>query len=97
MTDAPPYRTTLSGTGYTFPDLKTLLALGRRTESPGPRGIFAPAGGDTALRERIAALRGAGEQVVQCLPGQVGDARAMGCTRELRRQDGQWVVVDLEK
>ena len=81
-------------TGFSA-DLKTLLALGHRTMEPVAGGIFAPADGDAALRGRVAELRAAGKRVVQCLPGQAGDARAMGCTRELRRQDGRWVVVDV--
>jgi ATP phosphoribosyltransferase regulatory subunit len=82
-------------TGFSA-DLKTLLALGNRTAPAQTGGIFAPADNDASLRGRVAELRAAGERVVQCLSGQAGDARAMGCSRELRRQDGQWVVVDLK-
>lgn len=83
-------------TGFST-DLKTLLALGRSPDVARPGGIFAPADGDAALRERIAGLRAAGERVVRGLPGQAGDAGTMGCDRELRRQDGQWVVMELEE
>ena len=83
-------------TGFSA-DLKMLLALGRRPQDQDPDGIFAPAEADAALRARMAELRAAGERVVQSLPGQAGDARSMGCSRELRRKDGQWLVVELEE
>ena len=81
-------------TGFSA-DLKTLLTLGRQPAAAVANGILAPADGDAALREHMVLLRAAGERVLQCLPGQVGDARAMGCDRELRCQAGQWVVVDV--
>ncbi len=81
-------------TGFSA-DLKTLLALGEPSSAAEASAIFAPAGEDAALQRRIAELRAAGERVIQCLPGQQGAARAMGCGRELRNEQEQWVIADL--
>lgn len=81
-------------TGFSA-DLRTLMALSAET-ADAPRGaIYAPGAYAPALAQAIAELRVAGEQVICALPGQVGDARAMGCDRELVQQGGGWVVVDL--
>lgn len=75
-------------TGFST-DLKLLASL-----APGPSqaapAILAPAGTEPALLAAIAALRAAGEQVIQALPGQPGGAREMGCNRELTSRDGRW-------
>ncbi|HEB95494.1 MAG TPA: ATP phosphoribosyltransferase regulatory subunit [Sedimenticola thiotaurini] len=77
-------------------DLNLLLRLGRRPAPAGGGCIFAPADGDAALQRTVETLRGAGERVVQGLPGQAGGAAEMGCDRVLqRRHDGEWVVIDL--
>ncbi len=81
-------------TGFSA-DLKTLLALGSRPPSTDARGVFAPAGEDRALLQAIASLRADGLPVIQQLPGQTGDARAMGCDSELQQDGEQWVVVKL--
>ena len=52
--------------------------------------IFAPAGSDKGLLDAITQLREAGGIVVQQLPGQNGDARAMGCTHELVETGDGW-------
>ena len=72
-------------------DLKTLLNLGQR-QYPEIVRIFAPAGQDPDLQEKIAELRAAGECVVHALPGQLEDATAMACSRELVKIDGKWVL-----
>ncbi|MGM0411754.1 MAG: ATP phosphoribosyltransferase regulatory subunit [Pseudomonadota bacterium] len=76
-------------TGFSA-DLRELLTLQAPPTEGG--GIFAPADEDGALAERIAALRGAGERVVVELPGQAGDARAMGCDRQLVRRGTDWDI-----
>lgn len=76
-------------TGFSA-DLRALLAYAD-IQSPS-RGIFAPAGQDATLRNKVAELRAAGERVVQGLAGQQGDAAAMGCERRLVQQNGEWVV-----
>jgi ATP phosphoribosyltransferase regulatory subunit len=75
-------------------DLKTLLRLGdglerRYNDRP---AVAAPWDEDPALQRRVAELRGAGRRVVVLLPGQAGDAAAMGCDEVIRLRDGRWVV-----
>lgn len=81
-------------TGFSA-DLKTLLALSTAT-SPGVRGIFAPCADDPALARQVDELRARGERVVCALPGQQGDAAAMGCDRRLVLRDGHWQVAALD-
>ena len=79
-------------TGFST-DLKTLSDLSstqQRAEVAG--SIFAPCVEDTGLATAVAQLRAAGETVIEQLPGQVGDATAMGCTRQLVKRDEQWVA-----
>lgn len=83
-------------TGFST-DLKLLMKLGSKPAADAVGGIFAPAGSDAGLCARIVELRGAGERVIQALPGQKGDAAAMGCDRELRRQGATWQPVVLGK
>ncbi|HDP88644.1 MAG TPA: ATP phosphoribosyltransferase regulatory subunit [Thioalkalivibrio sp.] len=82
-------------TGFSA-DLKTLARLSCEAEeaaAPAVSRIFAPAGADAAT---VAGLRAKGERVVQGLAGQTGDARSMGCDRELVESNGQWTVVDIK-
>jgi ATP phosphoribosyltransferase regulatory subunit len=76
-------------TGFSA-DLKALLQF--YTAGTKPSVIFAPGGYDPGLRDTIANLRRLGERVIQALPGQQGDAAAMGCERELVQENGLWVV-----
>jgi ATP phosphoribosyltransferase regulatory subunit len=80
-------------TGFST-DLKRLTDL-TGAPQPRPRGIFAPADGSVALGVEVERLRSAGERVVAELPGQSGDARAMGCDRVLIERAGHWVVEEL--
>src|SRR5512139_46050 len=64
-------------TGFST-DLKHLLSL-VPAQTGALRGIFAPGDSDPVLDQMIAALRGQGERVIRALPGQQGDALAMGC------------------
>lgn len=57
--------------------------------------IFAPWTQDAALSARIAALRDAGEIVIQALPGHAHDVDEFACDRELVLQDGEWKMVQL--
>ncbi|MEX0430889.1 ATP phosphoribosyltransferase regulatory subunit [Spiribacter insolitus] len=84
-------------TGFSA-DLKALyrVTAGRRDRHAEPGAIAAPWRGDTALRERITALRAAGETVVWLLPGHEGEAADMGCDRQLSSTaDGDWRVEPL--
>ena len=77
-------------TGFST-DMKTLMAIGTR-EMPVVDVVLAPASEEPALAQRVAELRAAGTRVIAALPGQQGDAAAMGCTHELRAASGQWVL-----
>jgi len=72
-------------------DLKALLAL-LPAAQPQCNAISMPADRDAALREKVAALRAAGEVVINSLGGRA-DPR---CSRELVRVDGVWRVQALE-
>jgi len=55
--------------------------------------ILAPcANGNPKLAAKIAALRRAGEVVIEELPGHARYRRELGCTRELVQRRGAWVV-----
>lgn len=78
-------------TGFST-DMKRLFALGGRGRGGRRPGILAPASELPALQELVDALRAGGEIVVSHLPGQAGDAAAMGCDREIVLEHGRWVV-----
>ncbi len=78
-------------TGFSA-DLKELVQLAE-SDSPRDEKIFAPAVADINLQHKITELREQGRTVIQELPGQQGDAAAMGCDNKLALVDGEWVVV----
>ncbi len=77
-------------TGFSA-DVKRLFALGNQRAQKSA-AIFAPASELPALQELVDTLRSSGEKVVAQLPGQNGDAAAMGCDREIVMERGRWVV-----
>ena len=77
-------------------DLKLLLRLGGRTAPSEEAAVFAPWADDEGLRERIKELRRQGRRVISGLPGQVAQAREMGCGEILEQRGGDWVVSALE-
>jgi ATP phosphoribosyltransferase regulatory subunit len=77
-----------AATGFST-DLKNLSRV-RRPQNAARMKVFAPADQDPALRDTIERLRNDGTVVVQELPGQVGDARAMRCTHILKRVATSW-------
>lgn len=80
-------------TGFST-DLKTLFALGPRTDVQPKAGILAPPwSDDDGLRKLIRRLRSQGERVLHTLPGQEVGAVELGCDRRIERVDGEWVVV----
>lgn len=79
-------------TGFST-DAKRLLNLTRSAEMAGETSaIFAPSEDDPELFKAIQSLRAAGETVIQCLPGQSGGAKEMGCNRELKKLGSEWKV-----
>jgi ATP phosphoribosyltransferase regulatory subunit len=78
-------------TGFST-DLRSLMQLGNREWPALPGAILAPAESDPALADTVRTLRGAGECVVQQLPGQQGNIAEMGCTRVLRWNGSAWAV-----
>jgi len=57
------------------------------------KGILAPFDTDKALLEKIAALRAAGEKVIQALPGTEKDQQELNCDRKLAQKNGAWEVL----
>ena len=82
-------------TGFSL-DLKELASL-----VPGENlcsGVLAPMAGpdgDAGLRDKVAALRAAGEVVVLALPGHDKRSWQPCCNRELIQRNGVWVVEKL--
>jgi len=76
-------------TGFSI-ELRALAGLGTDAE-PVP-AIRAPWSDDAALIETVAALRAAGEIVIQVLPGHEQEQQEFACDRELAMQDGRWTV-----
>lgn len=78
-------------TGFSA-DLKTLLQLGDQN-SDVVLGILAPfASDDGGLLAKIAAMRAAGERVVELLPNQVSDPVEQGCNRQFVKQGNDWTI-----
>jgi ATP phosphoribosyltransferase regulatory subunit len=77
-------------TGFST-NLRTLVAL---TALPSePLRIFAPYSPLASLATKVQQLRSQGETVICGLPQQVGDAHAMGCSRELRQVGEDWQII----
>lgn len=79
-----------AATGFST-DLKTLISLSSKTPSAAEK-IFAPASDDEALKNKISVLRAEGLIVIEQLPGQDADAKAMGCEKSLQLVDAEWQV-----
>ena len=77
-------------TGFST-DLKTLLSLSTHKNNQ-VAAIYAPADNDAALQKMISELRQKGEKVICALPGQVGNAKDMGCDRELIKDGSSWKI-----
>lgn len=85
-----------AATGFST-DLKNLVAIRAAEHVPPLTKTFAPAGNAGSLLAAISELREAGRIVVQQLPDQVGDARAMGCTHELVETGDGWINKALDE
>ena len=81
-----------AATGFST-DLKLLDTLTTREFKIASR-VFAPIADDENLASKIIELREQGTCVVEQLPGQSGDAKAMGCNQSLELVDGQWQVTN---
>jgi ATP phosphoribosyltransferase regulatory subunit len=81
-----------AATGFST-DLKVLNRLSKKQFASVDK-ILAPCDGDPGLTAKIAALRAQGVTVIEQLPGQLADARAMGCNKSLCLIDGQWQIKD---
>ena len=78
-------------TGFSS-DLKTLMRYGARPADTPAERILAPWSTDAALTTEVNKLRAAGKVVIRSLSGQTAEAVDMGCSQELVRQDGQWML-----
>lgn len=76
-------------TGFSL-DLRELARLLPSAERK--NAIRAPWGSDPALREKIAALRGEGEIVIQSLPGHENEQDEFDCNRALIFDAGKWIL-----
>ena len=82
-------------TGFSA-DLKQLARLTKANLLPATLPmIWAPCDDDMNLEQTISALRAQGQAVLQQLPGQAGDAQALGCSAVLVKENQSWVVKPL--
>ncbi len=79
-------------TGFSM-DLRELARLLPGAERKS--AIRAPWGRELLLREKITALRQAGEVVIQSLPGHDNEQDEFDCDRTLVCQDGNWILKNL--
>lgn len=77
-------------TGFST-DVKKLFSLSEH-EQPARMGIYAPDSEVPGLNEFVEKLRQDGERVICDLPGQKGNAKDMGCDRQIEIKDGNWQV-----
>ncbi len=83
-------------TGFSA-DLKLLALLGKQTaQDELNQHIFAPYQKDNSLNEKIRDLRAQGHIVIQQLPGQIGNAKELGCTAVLELDRQNWVIKALQ-
>ena len=81
-----------AATGFST-DLKLLDTLTTREFKKASR-VFAPLAEDDMLCKKINELRLQNVSVVKQLPGQLDDAKAMGCDKVLKLVDGKWQVTN---
>jgi len=83
-----------AATGFSI-ELRELAGL-LPAHEPSP-AIRAPWAIDPQLTKEVRALRGAGEIVVQVLPGHEHEEQEFHCDRELAKQDGRWIIRPLRR
>jgi ATP phosphoribosyltransferase regulatory subunit len=77
-------------TGFSA-DVKLLYELGNQQDIKS-LAIYASGSDVPGLHDAVNDLRKKGEKVIYQLSGQAGDAKAMGCDRELYLEGGRWKV-----
>jgi ATP phosphoribosyltransferase regulatory subunit len=82
-----------SATGFSL-DLRGVVTALPQAKSE--MAIFAPAIADTALTEKIDALRQEGHVVIQELPDTQSDMSELNCSRKLEHYNSGWHVVDIK-
>jgi ATP phosphoribosyltransferase regulatory subunit len=82
-------------TGFSA-DLLQLMDFGDGSSEAAASTIFADVD-DDAGRQAVAELRAVGERVIVKLSGQMADAQAMGCQRQLVLRDGGWQVEEVKQ
>ena len=83
-------------TGFSA-DLKVVAMLAEPFEATENSAIFSPLSDESALAEKVRDLRASGRVVIQQLPGQNGDAKAMNCRYQLVKQEKQWTIMLLSE
>ncbi len=76
--------------------LATSITSRRYGADPVP-AIRAPWSDDAELIDKVAALRAAGEIVIQVLPGHEHEQQEFACDRELVVEAGRWTVRHLDR
>lgn len=82
-------------TGFST-DLRQLMRFAAVDFAPPATRVFVPASADAGVNETLRELREQGYRVVRELPGQIGDAAAMSCSKALVQENDQWVMVDVK-
>jgi ATP phosphoribosyltransferase regulatory subunit len=78
-------------TGFSA-DLLKIMSLSKREMPERGMRVFAPPCKEGVLEDTIVRLRAEGKVVVCALPGQSADAKGMGCSHQLIKQSGDWVM-----
>lgn len=81
-------------TGFSA-DLRQLIAASNQSNSRNSNVIFAPANNDKDLATLISQLRSEGEIVITSLSEDAEEAKNIGCTRTLQKENNQWVIKEI--
>ncbi|MEM7027370.1 MAG: ATP phosphoribosyltransferase regulatory subunit [Pseudomonadota bacterium] len=81
-------------TGFST-DIKSLVKFASKSQTLDK--IFAPAGRDSSLLNKINELRESGKIVIQQLEGQTASAEEMDCEQYLQQENDQWVIKKIKK
>ena len=81
-------------TGFTA-DLKQLISSSSADTTADRNLIFAPALADEQLVTTITKLRAEGETVIAALTNDSNEAKSLGCTRILQKENNKWVIKEI--